>query len=144
MVREYYRVIDELRSDPSADLAMLDDVAVSVALVSRQRQVERERGDGWHQTGETKIAELDLKSVNLDNTDGEGTTVPLVQFEICIDVRDVDIVDANGNSVVADERPSRGWERHTLANHDWETDPVRGWRVSTSETLERQPCESAD
>lgn len=144
VLREYYQVIDELRADPNADPSILDDVAVSVALVSRQRQVERERGDGWHQSGETRIVELENKGVNLDNTDGGGTTVPVVQFDVCIDVGDVDIVDANGSSVVADERPTRGWERHTVANYDWESDPAGGWRVSTSQTLEQQPCDSAN
>ncbi len=143
-VREYYRVVDELRGNPNADLSILDDVAVSVALVSRQRQFERERADGWHQTGETRVVELEAKSVNLENTDSAGKTVPVVQFDVCIDVGDVDIVDADGSSVVADERPTRGWERHTVANHEWEDDPAGGWRVSTSQTLEQQPCDSAD
>ncbi|MPV35966.1 hypothetical protein [Georgenia subflava] len=123
---------------------MLEDITVSVALVSRQRQVERERGDGWVQTGETKIVELDLQGVNLTNADGSGKTVPVVEFDVCIDVADMDIVDANGNSVGAEGRPTRGWERHTLVNHDWENDPANGWRVSTSETLEKQPCEASD
>ncbi|QAY63523.1 hypothetical protein ET495_09995 [Xylanimonas allomyrinae] len=141
-VRDFYAVVDELRSDPASDVAALDDVATSIALSSRQRQLERERGDGWHQTGETKIVTLDVKGVDLTNTDADGAVAPVVQFDVCIDVSGVDVLDANGSSVAAAGRPTTGWERQTVVNHDWADDPVGGWRVSTSETLGQQPCEA--
>lgn len=142
VLRDYYAVVDELRSDPASDLVGLDAVASSIALSSRQRQLERERGEGWHQTGQTKIVTIDLQGVELNNTDADGTVAPLVQFDVCIDVTGVDVLDANGNSVAAVGRPATGWERQTVINHDWENDPVGGWRVSTSETLGQQPCEA--
>lgn len=142
VVRDYYAVVDELRSDPDSDVVALDAVASSIALSSRQRQIERERGDGWHQTGLTKVVMIDLQGVDLSNTDADGTVAPLAQFDVCIDVSDVDVLDANGSSVAAAGRPATGWERQTVINHDWEDDPVGGWRVSTSETLGQQPCEA--
>jgi hypothetical protein len=142
IVRDYYAVVDELRSDPESDLVGLDAVASSIALSARQRQIERERGDGWHQTGQTKIVTIDLQGVELNNTDADGAVAPLVLFDVCIDVSGVDVLDANGSSVAAAGHPVTGWERQTVINYDWENDPVGGWRVSTGETLERQPCEA--
>ena len=142
VVRDYYAVVDELRSDPASDLVGLDAVASSIALSSLQRMVERERGDGWHQTGRTKIVTIDLQGVELNNTDADGAVAPLVLLDVCIDVSGVDVLDANGSSVAAAGHPTTGWERQTVINHDRENDPVGGWRVSTSETLGRQPCEA--
>ena len=142
VLRDYYAVVDELRSDPASDLVGLDAVANSIALSSRQRQLERERGEGWHQTGQTKIVVVDLQGVELNNMDADGSVAPLVQFDVCIDVSGVDVLDANGSSVAAAGRPATGWERQIVINYDWENDPVGGWRVSTSETLGQQSCEA--
>ncbi|MCL1870581.1 MAG: hypothetical protein FWF90_09255 [Promicromonosporaceae bacterium] len=135
-------MIDELRSDPARNVSALDGVATSIALSSRQRQLERERGQGWHQTGKTVVVTVDLKGVDLSNTDPSGTAAPLVQLDVCIDISGVDVVDKNGSSVAASGHPTTGWERQTVINHDWAKNPVGGWRVSTSETLGQQPCET--
>lgn len=142
VVRDYYAVVDDLRSSPGSDVVALDAVASSIALSSRQRQIERERADGWHQTGQTKVVLIDLQGVDLSNTNADGIVAPLAQFDVCIDISGVDVLDANGSSVAAAGRPATGWERQTVINHDWENDPAGGWRVSTSETLGQQPCEA--
>lgn len=141
LVREYYRVIDGLGSDPATPLSELESVATSVALASRQAQFERERSEGWRQTGSTQVAEVIVQSVNLDNSAGR---VPSVEVDVCWDVTNVDVVDETGTSVVSPGRPDRGWSRHTAVNHSWDQDPERGWRVSSSQTIEQAPCETAD
>ncbi len=144
LVREYYRVIDQLGLDPSVPLTTLDKVAISEELSVRQRQFERERRDGWTQTGETKIVELKVQSVNLDNSDPTKGLVPAVQVDVCVDVTDVEILDASGSSVVTATRPDTNWTRHTVSNYSWDTDPEGAWRVSTSVDLDQPPCEPAD
>lgn len=140
LVRDYYRVIDQLGLDPSVPLTALEDVAISKDLDSWQRQFERARRDGWTQTGETKLVEVDVQSVNLDNSDPAVGLVPAVQVDVCFDVTNVDVRDASGTSVVTADRPVTGWIRHTVSNYSWEDDPSGGWRVSTSVDLEQAPC----
>lgn len=144
LIREYYVLRDELRSDETQSLDRLEDFATSIELASQQRLIQSERDGGEHQTGTTRIAELEVKGVvNLDNSDPSAGRVPVVEIEVCADVSDVDFVDASGNSIVDSRRPDTAWVRHHVANYDWESDPTNGWRVSSSETLERQPCETA-
>jgi hypothetical protein len=110
-VREYYDVRDQLRTDPTAPLRLLRTVAISVELDAQQRLFKRERSQGLVQTGQTRIDELVVQSVDLDNSDPKAGRVPTVQVDVCYDVSDVDVVDADGNSVVPTDRPDRGWVR---------------------------------
>lgn len=143
LVREYYQLIDHLGTARSAPLTALEDVAISKDLDSWRRQFERARRDGWTQTGETKLVELDVQSVNLDNSDPAAGRVPVVQVDVCFDVTDVEVRNASGVSVVIADRPPTGWIRHTISNYSWENNPSDGWRVSTSVDLERTPCDPA-
>jgi hypothetical protein len=142
LVHEYYRVIDELGSDPVASLSQLDGVAISKDLDSWKRQLERNRRDSYIQTGSTHLSAIEVSSVNLDNSDPATGRVPTVQVDVCFDVSDVDVLDASGASIVTAERPDTGWIRHMVSNYSWDTDPTGGWRVSTSVDLERAPCEA--
>lgn len=144
LVREYYRVIDELAIDPSRPLSELEAIAISSELTVWQHQFERERREGWRQTGTTKIAELIVQSVKLDHADPATGRVPTVEVDVCFDVSGVDVVDGNSTSVVTADRPDTGWIRHTVSNYSWEDDRTGGWRVSTSVNLEQAPCETTD
>ena len=139
-VREYYDVRDQFRLDPTARLSRLRMVATSVELDAQQRLFKRERSQGVVQTGHTRIAELVVQSVNLDNSDPRAGRVPTVQVDVCYDVSGVDMVDADGNSIVSADRPDRGWVRHSVSNYEWDTDRAGSWRVASSETLEQSPC----
>lgn len=141
-VREYYDVRDQLRHDPTAPLSLLRTVAISIELDAQQRLFKRERSQGLVQTGHTWIAELVVQSVDLDNIDPRAGRVPTVQVDVCYDVSDVDIVDADGNSVVPADRPDRGWVRHSVSNYEWDTERAGSWRVASSETLEQSPCDA--
>lgn len=140
LIRDYYELLDELGANPSGELSRLEDVAISKDLDVRRNQFTRWQRDGWVQSGSTKIAELEVTSVNLDNSDPSTGRVPAVQIDVCFDVSDVDVVDRSGASVVTAERPETGWIRHTVSNYSWDTDPLDGWRVSTSVDLEEAPC----
>lgn len=139
-LREFYEVRTRLRQDPSEPLTLLDDVAISTELTAQRNLFERERNQGLHQVGETKIVELDVKSVNLDNSDPSAGKVPTVQIELCFDVSDVDVVDEDGKSAISPDRPDTGWIQFLVSNYEWDTDPDGAWRVASSRDIERTPC----
>lgn len=140
LVRDFYRVNDEIRSDHDVALSRLKGVATSTTLAGYTHLYEQERRDGEHQTGSTAIVQLEAQTVSLDNADPDAGQVPTVVVDVCIDIRDIDILDSGGESVADPGRPETGWERHHVANYSWDKDPARGWRVASSETLEKKPC----
>ncbi len=143
LVREYYAVRDRLRQEPNTPLGELKTVATSTELAAQQTLFAQERERGLQQTGDTRIGELTVQSVNLDNRDPDVGKVPIVQVDVCWDVSDVDIQDADGTSIVSPDRPDTGWIRYTVANYDWATNPAGGWRVATSQDLEQAPCSAS-
>jgi len=143
VLRKYYDVRNQLRQDPTQPLTLLGNVAISTELAAQQNLFKRERKQGLHQVGETKIAELDVQSVNLDNSDAKAGKVPTVQIDLCFDVSDVDVVDANGKSVISPDRPDTGWIQFLVSNYQWDTDPDGGWRVASSQDIERAPCKAS-
>lgn len=137
---KYYEVRNELRQDPDEALALLDSVAISTELAAQQNLFRKERREGLHQIGETKVAQLEVQSVNLDNSDPKSGKVPTAQIDLCFDVSNVDVVDAKGESVVKPDRPDTGWIRFLVSNYQWDDDPDGGWRVASSQDIERTPC----
>ena len=143
VLRRYYDVRNQLRQDPAQPLKLLEDVATSTELAAQQNLFKKERKQGLHQVGTTKVAELEVQSVNLDNSDPKAGKVPTVQIDLCFDVSQVDVVDANGKSVISPDRPDTGWIQFLVSNYQWDTDPDGGWRVASSQDIERTPCEAS-
>ncbi|QAY71621.1 hypothetical protein [Xylanimonas protaetiae] len=141
-MRDYVALSDELRSDANVPLDRLDTVATSIELDAQTRFLTDWRSKEWKLTGATRIVELDLVDVSLDNADPAAGHVPTVTFELCYDVSDGDVVGPDGTSVVQPNRPTRGWTRYLVSNYAWTTDPTGSWRVASSETLEREPCDA--
>lgn len=142
VLRKFYDVRNKLRQDPSQPLTLLDDVAISTQLAAQQRLFKKERKQGLHQTGETKIAKLEVQSVNLDNSDPKSGKVPTVQIDVCLDVSGVDVIDRDGKSVISPDRPDTGWIQYLVSNYQWDTDPDGGWRLASGQDIERTPCEA--
>lgn len=143
VLRKYYDVRNQLRQDPEQPLALLDEVAIGTELAAHKNLFKNERKQGLHQIGTTKVAELEVQSVNLDNSDPKAGKVPTVQIDLCFDVSDVDVVDAEGKSVVSPDRPDTGWIQFLVSNYQWDADPESGWRVASSKDIERTPCEAS-
>lgn len=141
-VNDYYAIRNQLRRNPTQPLSKLKSVAISTELTTQQTLFKREREQGLHQTGETKVVELEVQSVNLDNSDPQAGKVPTVQIDVCFDVSGVDVLDADGKSVVTPERPDTGWIRYSVANYQWDSDPDGAWRVASSQDIERTPCDA--
>ena len=142
LLQKYYAIRNELRQDPATPLRRLRSVSISTDLAAQEAFLRTQRKEGLRQVGDTHIADLTVESVTLDNSDPKAGRVPTVVVDVCYDVTDVDIVDADGKSVVPDDRPDRGWVRHSVSNYEWETDRSRAWRVATSENLEQPPCDA--
>jgi hypothetical protein len=142
-LRKYYDVRNQLRQNPSRPLSLLDQVAISTELAAQKNLFKKERKQGLHQVGATKVAELEVQSVNLDNSDPKAGKVPTVQIDLCFDVSKVDVVDADEKSVISPDRPDTGWIQFLVSNYEWETDPDAGWRVASSKDIERTPCEAS-
>ena len=142
-VRRYFFVVDELRQRPSQALSALSTVATSVQLSAQEKLVQGERDKGLRQTGATRVAELTVQAVNLENSDPDAGRVPTATIDVCWNVADVDIVDRRGRSVVAPARPETGWTRFTVANYHWSGNPMNGWRVATGLDLKKAPCAAA-
>ncbi|ANH39545.1 hypothetical protein I601_3138 [Nocardioides dokdonensis FR1436] len=141
-MNDYYAIRNQLRRDPTQPLSKLKSVAISTELTTQQTLFKREREQGLHQIGETKVVELEVQSVNLDNSDPQAGKVPTVQIDVCFDVSGVDVLDADGKSVVTPERPDTGWIRYSVANYQWDSDPDGAWRVASSQDIERTPCDA--
>jgi hypothetical protein len=139
-LRNYFRVVDDLRSDPGVDLTQLKSVATSAQLKAVATLVRRQRSAGQHQTGTTVISELKVQSVTLDNSDPDAGKVPTVVIDACWDVSKVDVLDKSGKSIVSPNRPDTGWTRYTVANYEYAANPAGGWRVATGQDLKQTPC----
>jgi hypothetical protein len=143
VLRRYYDVRNQLRQEPAQPLTLLEDVATSTELAAQQNLFKKERKQGLHQVGTTRVAVLEVQSVNLDNSDPKAGKVPTVQIDLCFDVSQVDVVNANGKSVISPDRPDTGWIQFLVSNYQWDTDPDGGWRVASSQDIERTPCEAS-
>jgi len=142
VLRNFYDVRNQLRQDPSQPLTLLDEVAISTELAAQKQLFKKEREQGLRQTGETRLVELSVQSVNLDNSDPKAGKVPTVQIDLCFDVSDVDVIDKSGNSVIVPGRPDTGWIQFLVSNYQWDTDPDGAWRVASSQDLKRAPCKA--
>lgn len=136
LVREYYRGTDVVAKDPT-DLAPLDGIAAKAELQRLRAQFQQWADASWHQTGDLKVVELVTQTVTLEPSDG---SVPSAQVDVCFDVTGLDIVDPSGASQVDPGRNDRGWDRLTVTNAAYDTNPDDGWRVTGAQTLEQEPC----
>ena len=76
------------------------------ANAGERRSLTTMHADGWRVSGDTAIQSLDLGSA--DRYSG------VVTLHVCSDVSAVDVVDENGASVVATDRPTAQASRVTL------------------------------
>ena len=143
IVRQYFATVDALRQDPKAASAKLTTVAASTQLAAQKKLLASQRKQGLRQVGATKIIKLEVQSVSLDNSDPAAGKVPTAIVDVCWNVRNVDVVNKDGDSVVTPDRAAVGWTRFTVANYDWASDPTGGWRVAGGEDLERAPCDAS-
>ena len=94
-ITEYWRVLDEVASDPKVSLNVLATVARSQALEQWQTTLAADRGQGVEQQGRARVRDAVASS-------GDGKSFAVTA---CVDFSEVDVVDASGKSVVKAGRP---------------------------------------
>ncbi|MFO6453036.1 MULTISPECIES: hypothetical protein [unclassified Aeromicrobium] len=143
LIGEYYATVDALNQNPARSMGELRRVATSGQLTALQRAIATMRRDRERQVGHTRVAEMTVQSVSLDNSDPEAGNVPTVVIDVCWDVSGADVVGPSGDSVIPANRPDTGWTRYLVANYDWSENPDGAWRVAGGEDLEMTPCSPA-
>lgn len=142
-IGNYFATVDKLGQHDDQPLSELGKVAVSRQLSALRNTITQQRKAGQHQTGSTKVAQMKVQSVNLDDSDPTAGKVPTVTVDACWDVSDVDVVDKNGKSIVSPNRPDTAWTRYTVANYHWSDHPTDGWRVASGQDLKQSPCKAS-
>lgn len=142
MVRSYHATLDRLRQDHTESMDALSKVETSTLLTADRHLLEGERAKKLRQVGDTNVADTSVEGVNLDNSDPDAGKVPTVTVDVCWDVSEVDVVDADGKSVVGPGRTDVGWTRYIVANYHYRTDPATGWRVASAQDLKQEPCKA--
>lgn len=133
VVRAYFATVDQVRQDAKRPETDLEAVASSTQLTAQKRLLKNQRESGRRQVGDTKVIEISVESVSRDD--------PATAYvDVCWDVSGVDILDADGKSVVTDGRKDVGWTPFVVTDLAWETAPTDGWRVSSGSDLEKDPC----
>lgn len=96
-VVRFLALYDELANNPKSSLNRLATVARGQALAQWRTTLFRQRVKGWRQIGSVKIV----------STTASKRTSQRYKVTACIDVDKVNIVDRDGKSVVAANRPPR-------------------------------------
>lgn len=137
VVHDYYRVMDELASDPTMDLARLEEVTISAGLGEAKTEIVFGRSKGYRSVGTTELVSVNPTDVTLEfKPNDQPPDIPTVSFDVCYDVSGVDVVDATGKSVVLPERPEQALTRLAVSNYDWPA--PEGWKVSGIEVKGEQ------
>ena len=93
-VIEYFRILDEVSTNPDASIQPLADITTGQTQVLDTRQVGEYRSKGWVQTGVIKVH---IKGA------AEATEVDdsqMVEIQACTDSREVEIIDSKTSEKV--------------------------------------------
>ena len=99
------------------------------------------RSQGYRQTGRSQLVTASAVSVDLSNDPAASPSpvFPTVVVNACIDVGQVDAVDASGTSVVPSGRPRYLVQQLTVVNPDYPD--TSSWRVSGAPNRQAQSCD---
>jgi hypothetical protein len=101
--REYQHVSDAILIDGGADPERLLEVATQAQYEYEKAGYDKILSENRHSTGGSTFDSMRIESWNDPPYDGQE----LLTVYVCDDYSAVDIVDKNGTSVVAPERPDR-------------------------------------
>ncbi|WP_411700093.1 hypothetical protein [Conyzicola sp.] len=97
----YLAMTDQIFADGGKDPERLLDVATQQIFDAQVEGYKTAADNGWTGTGQTK-----LDSVSLQEYDANRVTAA-VRIYGCVDLSEVDVVDATGATVVSPSRPDR-------------------------------------
>lgn len=135
IVNEYYALLDQIGADRSADANILRDVATGEALQNAIRADVRSKAQGRVQIGNVKVLEVEPFSIDLTSDPAaDPRKYETIVIDTCVDVSGVNVVDAEGKSVVLATRLPQSADRFDVVHYDF------GWRITNVEYA-GQPCE---
>lgn len=122
VVVDYRAALDAAGTDGDVALSTLADYSRGTEYTSTVTDLKNWRTQGYVQTGAVQV--VDLSGETIDG--GKRSTV---QVSACFDVSAVDLVDADGTSLVSDDRLDRGIWDFVVEKYD------DGWYVTGSEVM---------
>jgi hypothetical protein len=99
--REYLSVVDDVLQGGGVDTAGLGAVAADAALDQAEADAREFASLGYRTVGTTGLNSIELQRVD----PGTEDSIPIVEAYVCEDVSQVDLVNADGVSLVSDDRP---------------------------------------
>ncbi|PUB29032.1 hypothetical protein C8K30_103458 [Promicromonospora sp. AC04] len=113
-----------------------------VAIGSAENYLKKWHGEsgeqGLHQVGATELVSVEVNEVDLTfKPKVTPPEIPFVEFTVCYDVADLDVVDKDGKSVVSADRKDRGVAQLGVANYEYPDGP---WLVDIIEFPEGETC----
>ena len=128
VVVEYFRALNELRSNPDAEFQPIADVTTGSFTSAVSQLINNYRTDGVIQVGENTYTYKSVGPV----TEVEG--VRSIEVRVCGDSSQSDLVDAEGNSVL--EPGQRG-----LISYQWDVIEVgNSWRIAGGQSEAVESC----
>lgn len=140
MVVRYFQDRDTGLLEPTkTTLDFFKDTTISSELIARRNTLAAAKGQKVHQVGSTQVMSTTRKKISLKNDPkASPPVIPTVEFEVCYDVRKVNIVDAQGKSVVPASRKARGIMRVGVSNYEYPSPTA--WRVAFTDTSQTKTC----
>ena len=137
-VHDYYEMSGEAAQDPEGfRVENFKDVAITTALTELRNRQSGLVALEQHAIGEQTVEEIKDPKVDLtDNPD--DNEIPNVEFLVCYDVSELNIVDADGKSVVPPDREPRGVARVGVVNYEYPD--ADHWKVGFTEWQEGETC----
>jgi hypothetical protein len=99
----FIQATDEVAHSGYLKVRLYDNVAIATARI--QLLLEARRAGPIHSIGSTQIASVTVQSVSIASDSRKA--YPEVRLLACLDVSNVDVVNADGKSVVSPNRPAR-------------------------------------
>jgi len=135
-ISAFYAATDRVNSDRNSDTAVLQEVSTGDAYLAQERAAVSWKARGLTQIGDSRVVDASPFSIDL-TTDASANPpkFPTVVMDTCLDVSGVNVVDAEGKSVVPATRLAQTTARLDLVHFDF------GWRV-TKIASSGEPCAS--
>lgn len=138
-ITAYFATSDKALQTPDTfNAADFEKVAITSALTDLQNLLVSVQMQDRHQIGETEIVSITSPTVDLaQDLDATPPVVPVVEADVCYDVSELNIVDAEGKSTTPADRAPRGLAHVGVANYEYPEGP---WLVAYVDYQEGETC----
>ncbi len=141
LIPTYLRTIDDLYLDPSRPLDDIYEVAVDSEATAQATAIGMFRSQGYRQIGQAQLVTVTADSVDLEGDPAASPTptLPTVLVTTCVDVSQVQAIDAAGNPVVPTGSPKYLIAQLSVVNLQYPD--AASWRISEASNTQAQSCD---